>query len=62
MLFAAAGQGACMAVLAGTVWNGGHEAGLAATVMLFLFNFFFGVGLLGTAWLCMSILLQVLLG
>lgn len=51
-----------MAVLAGTVWNGGHEAGLAATVMLFLFNFFFGVGLLGTAWLCMSILLQVLLG
>lgn len=47
-----------MAVLAGTVWNGGHEAGLVATVMLFLFNFFFGVGLLATAWLCTSAMLQ----
>lgn len=53
MLFAAAGQCACMAILAGTVWDGGHAAGLVATVMLFLFNFFFGVGLLAIPWLCM---------
>ncbi|KAB8069887.1 hypothetical protein BDV29DRAFT_198360 [Aspergillus leporis] len=51
MLFAAAGQCACMAILAGTVSNGGHAAGLVATVMLFLFNFFFGVGLLAIPWL-----------
>lgn len=42
-----------MAILAGTVFDGGHAAGIVATVMLFLFNFFFGVGLLGIAWLCM---------
>jgi hypothetical protein len=54
MLFAAAGQCACMAILAGTVSNGGHAAGLVATVMLFLFNFFFGVGLLAIPWLRMS--------
>lgn len=53
MLFAAAGQCACMAILAGTVSDGGHAAGIAATVMLFLFNFFFGIGLLGIPWLCM---------
>ena len=53
MMFAVVGQGCCMAVLAGTVWNGGHAAGLVATVMLFLFNFFFGVGLLAIPWLCM---------
>ena len=53
MLFAAAGQCGCMAILAGTVFDGGHAAGIVATVMLFLFNFFFGVGLLGVAWLCM---------
>ncbi|KAJ5833372.1 hypothetical protein N7474_001683 [Penicillium riverlandense] len=41
MMFAVVGQGCCMAILAGTVWNGGHQAGLVATVMLFLFNFFF---------------------
>lgn len=52
MLFAAAGQCGCMAILAGTVFDGGHAAGIVATVMLFLFNFFFGVGLLGVAWLC----------
>lgn len=40
-----------MAILAGTVWDGGHAAGLVATVMLFLFNFFFGVGLLAIPWL-----------
>ncbi|KAK1144279.1 hypothetical protein N8T08_005692 [Aspergillus melleus] len=51
MLFAAAGQCACMAILAGTVWDGSHAAGLVATVMLFLFNFFFGVGLLAIPWL-----------
>ncbi|KAJ5710580.1 hypothetical protein N7488_004736 [Penicillium malachiteum] len=51
MMFAVVGQGCCMAVLAGTVWNGGHAAGLVATVMLFLFNFFFGVGLLAIPWL-----------
>ncbi|KAI1085299.1 sugar transporter STL1 [Whalleya microplaca] len=51
MLFAAAGQCACMAILAGTVANGSQSAGLAATVMLFLFNFFFAVGLLAIPWL-----------
>ncbi|OOF98298.1 hypothetical protein ASPCADRAFT_513846 [Aspergillus carbonarius ITEM 5010] len=51
MLFAAAGQCACMAVLAGTVYDGGHAAGIVATIMLFLFNFFFAVGLLAIPWL-----------
>ncbi|KAI1337585.1 sugar transporter STL1 [Xylariaceae sp. FL0016] len=51
MLFAAAGQCACMAILAGTVSDGSKPAGLAATVMLFLFNFFFAVGLLAIPWL-----------
>ena len=51
MLFACAGQGACMAVLAGTVHNGSEKAGIAAIVMLFLFNFFFAVGLLAIPWL-----------
>ena len=51
MIFAAAGQGACMAVLAGTVSDGGVEAGYVAAVMLFLFNFFFAVGLLAIPWL-----------
>ncbi|KAL3476983.1 hypothetical protein BJX99DRAFT_270140 [Aspergillus californicus] len=51
MLFAAAGQAACMAILAGTVWDGGHAAGIVATVMLFLFNFFFATGLLAIPWL-----------
>jgi hypothetical protein len=53
MMFAVTGQGACMAILAGTVWDGGHAAGLVATVMLFLFNFFFAVGLLAIPWLRM---------
>lgn len=52
MMFAVIGQGCCMAILAGTVWDGGHAAGLVATVMLFLFNFFFAVGLLAIPWLC----------
>lgn len=51
MLFAAAGQGACMAILAGTVADGSKASGLVATVMLFLFNFFFAVGLLAIPWL-----------
>lgn len=51
MLFAAAGQCACMAILAGTVSDGGAAAGIVATVMLFLFNFFFAVGLLAIPWL-----------
>lgn len=52
MMFAVIGQGCCMAVLAGTVWDGSHSSGLVATVMLFLFNFFFAVGLLAIPWLC----------
>lgn len=52
MLFAAAGQCACMAILAGTVSNGSTPAGIVATIMLFLFNFFFAVGLLAIPWLC----------
>lgn len=38
MLFAASGQCVCMAVLAGTVSNGGSAAGIVAIVMLFLFS------------------------
>ena len=51
MLFAAAGQCVCMAILAGTVANGSTSAGYVATVMLFLFNFFFAIGLLAIPWL-----------
>lgn len=51
MLFAAGGQCACMAILAGTVSNGGKAAGIVAVIMLFLFNFFFAVGLLAIPWL-----------
>ncbi|KAJ4402468.1 hypothetical protein N0V91_007182 [Didymella pomorum] len=51
MLFAAGGQCACMAILAGTVANGSKSAGIVAIVMLFLFNFFFAVGLLAIPWL-----------
>ncbi|KAF2176833.1 general substrate transporter [Zopfia rhizophila CBS 207.26] len=51
MLFAAAGQCACMAILAGTVADGSKGAGIVAIVMLFIFNFFFAVGLLAIPWL-----------
>lgn len=51
MLFAAGGQAVCMAILAGTVSNGSKPAGIVAVVMLFLFNFFFAVGLLAIPWL-----------
>lgn len=51
MLFAASGQGCCMAVLAGTVYDEGEAAGYVAVVTLFLFNFFFAVGLLAIPWL-----------
>lgn len=40
-----------MAILAGTVSKGGFACGIVATVMLFLFNFFFAVGLLAIPWL-----------
>lgn len=40
-----------MAILAGTVYDGGKQAGIVATVMLFVFNFFFAVGLLAIPWL-----------
>lgn len=51
MLFAAAGQGFCMAILAGTVSDGSTSAGIVASIMLFAFNFFFAVGLLAIPWL-----------
>lgn len=51
MIFAVAGQGACMAILAGTISNGSQSAGIVAIVMLFMFNFFFSVGLLAIPWL-----------
>ncbi|KAH7383776.1 general substrate transporter [Pyrenochaeta sp. MPI-SDFR-AT-0127] len=51
MLFAAGGQMGCMAVLAGTVADGSKSAGVVAIAMLFLFNFFFAVGLLAIPWL-----------
>lgn len=51
MLFACAGQACCMAILAGTVSDGSTSAGIVAIVMLFLFNFFFAVGLLAIPWL-----------
>jgi hypothetical protein len=51
MLFAVTGQGACMAILAGTIANGSTPAGIVAIVMLFMFNFFFAVGLLAIPWL-----------
>ncbi|WVQ67997.1 uncharacterized protein L199_006203 [Kwoniella botswanensis] len=51
MLFAAAGQCACMAILAGTTSVNHQGTGIVAAVMLFLFNFFFAVGLLAIPWL-----------
>ncbi|KAI0451416.1 hypothetical protein F5B21DRAFT_527945 [Xylaria acuta] len=41
----------CLAILAGTVSNGSKPAGIVAVVALFLFNFFFAVGLLAIPWL-----------
>lgn len=51
MLFACAGQAGCMAILAGTVSSGTFACGIVAIIMLFLFNFFFAVGLLAIPWL-----------
>ncbi|KAF7193830.1 Sugar transporter STL1 [Pseudocercospora fuligena] len=51
MLFACTGQACCMAILAGTVYANDTAPGIVATVMLFLFNFFFAVGLLAIPWL-----------
>lgn len=60
MLIGAAGMSASMAVLAGTVSTGvvvdgapvlDDGPGIAAVVMLFVFNTFFAVGWLGMTWL-----------
>lgn len=51
MMFACAGQAICMAVLAGTVSTGKKSDGIVAIVMLFLFNFFFAIGMLAIPWL-----------
>jgi hypothetical protein len=40
-----------MAVLAGTVANGSKTCGIVAIIMLFLFNFFFAIGMLAIPWL-----------
>lgn len=54
MLFAVIGMCCCMSVLAGTVSNGNKASGIVASVMLFLFNFFFAVGMLAIPWLLPS--------
>ncbi|KAK0650716.1 Sugar transporter STL1 [Lasiodiplodia hormozganensis] len=51
MLFAVIGQSCCMAILAGTVSDGSKPAGIVAAIMLFMFNFFFAIGLLAIPWL-----------
>ncbi|KAK4689332.1 hypothetical protein P7C73_g781, partial [Tremellales sp. Uapishka_1] len=48
------GQCACMAVLAGTTSVQHKGTGIVAATMLFLFNFFFAVGLLAIPWLLPS--------
>lgn len=40
-----------MAILAGTTSVSSFAPGIVASVMLFLFNFFFSVGLLAIPWL-----------
>lgn len=54
MLFGVGGMMCCMAVLAGTVSNGNKASGIVASTMLFLFNFFFAVGMLAIPWLLPS--------
>ena len=52
MLFAVIGQACCMVVLAGTVANNDIFAcGVVAVICLFLFDIFFGIGLLAIPWL-----------
>lgn len=52
LLASAVGQFICMAVLAGTTKEIGNKAaGIAASAMLFLFNFFFSLGFLAIPWL-----------
>lgn len=51
LIFAVTGQAICMAVLAGTVSDGGRAAGIVAAAFLFLFDIFFGIGLLAIPWL-----------
>jgi MFS family permease len=54
MLFAVIGQASCMAVLAGTTSVSHKATGIVAATMLFLFNFFFAIGLLAIPWLLPS--------
>ncbi|KAG7527767.1 hypothetical protein FFLO_06609 [Filobasidium floriforme] len=54
MIFAAVGQCCCMAVLAGTTSVTYKATGIVAATMLFLFNFFFAIGLLAIPWLLPS--------
>lgn len=54
MLFAVIGMCCCMSILAGTVSNGNTASGIVASAMLFLFNFFFAVGMLAIPWLLPS--------
>ncbi|KAI5285382.1 hypothetical protein KEM54_000618 [Ascosphaera aggregata] len=56
MIFGAVGQAISMAVLAGTNYrltrpNKDSHAGVGQAVFLFVFNTFFGIGWLSTAWL-----------
>ncbi|KAJ9093842.1 hypothetical protein QFC21_006213 [Naganishia friedmannii] len=54
MLFAVIGQASCMAILAGCTSVSHKGTGIIAATMLFLFNFFFAVGLLAIPWLLPS--------
>lgn len=51
MIFACIGQTICMAVLAGTVSAPSRTNGIVASAFLFLFDIFFGIGLLAIPWL-----------
>lgn len=52
MLFAVIGQGICMAILAGCVKQVNNTTcGIIASICLFLFDIFFGIGLLAIPWL-----------
>jgi hypothetical protein len=52
MLFAVIGQACCMAILAGTVaYQEIKACGIVAVICLFLFDIFFGIGLLAIPWL-----------
>lgn len=53
MLYCTVGQCVTMAILCGTAYRGETHSGgaVAAAVFLFVFNSFFAIGWLGTAWL-----------